>query len=128
LKERVGFSRVVIVDMHAEATSEKCAMGWFLDGRVTVVYGTHTHVQTADERILPRGTAYITDLGMCGPMDSVIGIERELVIEGFLSQLPRKFDVAKENVVLQGIVLEVDESTGKALEIRRLRVPWKDSE
>jgi len=128
LKERAGFSRVVIVDMHAEATSEKCAMGWFLDGRVSAVYGTHTHVQTADERILPRGAAYITDLGMCGPADSVIGIERELVIEGFLSQLPRRFEVAKENVFLQGIVLEVDETTGKALEIRRLRVPWGESE
>ncbi len=128
LKEHGSFSRVVIVDMHAEATSEKCAMGWFLDGRVSAVYGTHTHVQTADERILPKGTAYITDLGMCGPMDSVIGIEREIVIEGFLSQLPRQFDVAKENVALQGIVLEVDEDTGKALEIRRVRVPWKSSE
>lgn len=128
LKEHGNFSRVVIVDMHAEATSEKCAMGWFLDGRVSVVYGTHTHVQTADERILPRGTAYITDLGMCGPLDSVIGIERELVIEGFLSQLPRQFEVAKQNVVLQGIILEVDESSGKALDIRRIRVPWKNSE
>jgi len=121
-------ARIVIVDMHAEATSEKNAMGWFLDGRVSAVYGTHTHVQTADERILPKGTAYITDLGMCGPMDSVIGIEREIVIEGFLSQLPRAFDVAKDNVALQGIVLEVDEDTGKALEIRRVRVPWKSSE
>ncbi|MBI1994814.1 MAG: YmdB family metallophosphoesterase, partial [Deltaproteobacteria bacterium] len=95
---------------------------------VSAVYGTHTHVQTADERILPRGAAYITDLGMCGPTDSVIGIERELVIEGFLSQLPRRFEVAKENVILQGIVLEVDETTGKAVEIRRLRVPWGEAE
>jgi len=128
LKEHGRLARVVIVDMHAEATSEKCAMGWFLDGRVSVVYGTHTHVQTADERILPRGTAYITDLGMCGPLDSVIGIERDLVIEGFLSQLPRQFAVAKENVALQGIVLETDESTGKALDIRRIRIPWKGSD
>lgn len=128
LKERGGFARVVLVDMHAEATSEKNAMGWFLDGRVSLVYGTHTHIQTADERILPKGTAYITDLGMCGPMDSVIGIEKELVIEGFLSQLPRKFDVAEENVVLQGVVAEVDENTGKALEIRRIRLPWKRSD
>lgn len=128
LKTHGSFARVVLVDMHAEATSEKNAMGWFLDGRVSVVYGTHTHIQTADERILPKGTAYITDIGMCGPMDSVIGIERELVIGGFLSQLPRQFDVAKENVTLQGIVLEVDESTGKAVEIRRLRIPWKGSE
>lgn len=128
LKEHGNFSRVVIVDMHAEATSEKNAMGWFLDGRVSLVYGTHTHIQTADERILSKGTAYITDLGMCGPMDSVIGIERETVIEGFLSQLPRKFDVAEENVVLQGVVLEADESTGKALDIRRIRIPWKRSD
>lgn len=122
------FSPVVVVDMHGEATSEKNAMGWYLDGRSSVVYGTHTHVQTADERILPKGTAYITDLGMCGPMDSVIGIEKENVIEGFLSQLPRKFDVAQENVVLQGVVSEVDEKTGKAREVRRIRIPWKGSE
>lgn len=125
LREHGRYSPVVIVDMHAEATSEKNAMGWFLDGRVSVVYGTHTHIQTADERILPKGTAYITDIGMCGPMDSVIGIERELVIKGFLSQLPRAFDVAKENVALQGVVLEIDDETGKAVEIRRIRVPWK---
>jgi len=124
LKEHAGYSRVVIVDMHAEATSEKIAMGWFLDGRASVVFGTHTHVQTADERILPRGEAYITDLGMCGPLDSVIGIEKDLVIEGFLSGLPRKFEVAKENVALQGVIADVDEATGKAREIRRLRVPW----
>ena len=128
LKEHGHLARVVIVDMHAEATSEKSAMGWFLDGRVSVVFGTHTHIQTADERILPKGTAYITDLGMCGPMDSIIGIEREIVIQGFLSQLPRSFDVAKENVALQGIVLEVDERTGKALDIGRIRVPWKSSD
>ena len=125
LKEHGGYSPVVVVDMHAEATSEKNAMGWFLDGRASVVYGTHTHVQTADERILPGGTAYITDLGMCGALDSVIGIEKETVIEGFLTQLPRKFDLARENVALQGIILELDESTGKARDIRRLRIPWK---
>jgi metallophosphoesterase (TIGR00282 family) len=128
LREHGRFSPVVVVDMHAEATSEKNAMGWFLDGKVSVVYGTHTHVQTADERILPNGTAYITDLGMCGPMDSVIGIEKETVIEGFLSQLPRKFDVAKGNVVLRGILLDVDESTGRAREIRRLQIPYKGLE
>lgn len=128
LREHGRYSPIVIIDMHAEATSEKNAMGWYLDGRVSVVYGTHTHVQTADERILPRGTAYITDLGMCGPLDSVIGIERELVIEGFLSQLPRQFEVAKQNVALQGIILEVGEKSGKALDIRRIRVPWKNSE
>jgi metallophosphoesterase (TIGR00282 family) len=124
LREHLGFSPVVIVDMHAEATSEKNAMGWFLDGKASIVYGTHTHVQTADERILPGGTAYITDLGMCGPIDSVIGIEKDTVINGFLSQLPRKFDVARENVVLQGVVLDVDEGTGKARDIHRVRIPW----
>lgn len=127
LREHRHYSPVVVVDMHAEATSEKNAMGWFLDGRVSVVYGTHTHVQTADERILPSGTAYITDLGMCGPMDSVIGIESKTVIEGFLSQLPRKFDVAQQNVVLHGVVLEVDRSTGRAQDIRRIRIPWMRS-
>ncbi|MFQ5683587.1 MAG: TIGR00282 family metallophosphoesterase [Candidatus Binatia bacterium] len=127
LGEHSSYSPVVIVDMHAEATSEKNAMGWFLDGRVSVVYGTHTHVQTADERILPKGTAYITDLGMCGPLDSVIGIKSETVIEGFLSQLPQRFDVAGENVVLQGVVLEVDERTGKARDIRRICIPWQRS-
>lgn len=116
---------VVVVDMHAEATSEKNAMGWFLDGRASVVYGTHTHVQTADERILPRGTAYITDLGMCGPLDSVIGIEKDLVVEGFLTQLPRKFEVAQENVVVQGVVVDVDDASGRAREIRRVRIPWQ---
>ena len=128
LRKHGDYSPVVVVDMHAEATSEKNAMGWFLDGRASVVYGTHTHVQTADERILSGGTAYITDLGMCGPLDSVIGIEKENVIEGFLTQLPRKFEVARENVVLQGIVVEIDEGTGKARNIRRLRVPWRQGD
>src|SRR5919109_336797 len=122
LKEHGRHSPVVIVDVHAEATSEKNAMGWYLDGRASVVFGTHTHVQTADERILSNGTAYITDLGMCGPFDSVIGIERETVINGFLSQLPRAFEVAQENVVLQGVIVDVDERSGKARDIRRLRV------
>jgi hypothetical protein len=98
-------------------------MGWHLDGRASIVYGSHTHVQTADERILPGGTAYITDVGMCGPLDSVIGMERESVIKGFLTQLPRQFEVAQDNVVLQGIIVDVDDKTGKAQEIRRLRVP-----
>jgi metallophosphoesterase (TIGR00282 family) len=117
-------SPIVIVDMHAEATSEKNAMGWYLDGRASVVFGTHTHVQTADERILPGGTGYITDVGMCGPFDSVIGMERETVIRGFMTQLPRQFEVAKGNVVVQGIIVEVDDATGKAREIRRLRMHW----
>lgn len=116
---------VIIVDMHGEATSEKTAMGWYLDGRASVVYGTHTHVPTADERILPHGTAYITDVGMCGPLDSVIGMEREVVIQGFLTQLPRQFEVAKDNVALQGIIADIDEKNGRAREIRRLRAHWQ---
>ena len=118
-------SPVIIVDMHAEATSEKNAMGWHLNGRASVVFGTHTHVQTADDRILPDGTAYITDVGMCGPFDSVIGMEKESVIRGFMTQLPRQFAVADDNVVLQGIVVDVDEASGKARGIRRLRRHWE---
>jgi len=118
---------VVIVDMHAEATSEKNAMGWYLDGRASLVYGTHTHVQTADERILPGGTAFITDVGMCGPLDSVIGMEKEGVIKGFLTQLPRQFEVAEDNVVLQGVIVDVDNHSGRARDIRRLRVHWQAS-
>lgn len=124
-KERGWHSPVVIVDMHAEATSEKNAMGWHLDGRASIVYGTHTHVQTSDERILPGGTAYITDVGMCGPLDSVIGMEKETVIKGFMSQLPRQFEVAQDNVVLQGIIVDVADESGRAREIRRLRMPWQ---
>ncbi len=124
IRQSRGFSPVIIVDMHGEATSEKNAMGWYLDGRASVVFGTHTHVQTADERILPGGTAYITDVGMCGPFDSIIGMERETVIRGFLTQLPRQFEVAKDNVVLQGIVVEVDDANGKASSIHRLRTHW----
>ena len=123
---RVGkYSPVSLGDMHAEATSEKSAMGWYLDGRVSAVFGTHTHIQTADEKILPKGTGCITDLGMCGPTDSVIGMEKEIVIEGFVSQLPQRFEVARGDVVLQGILLDVDEKRGKSREIRRLRLSWE---
>ncbi len=125
LQNHGRLSPVIIVDMHGEATSEKTAMGWYLDGRASVVYGTHTHVPTADERILPNGTAYITDLGMCGPLDSVIGMEREIVIQGFLTQLPRQFEVAKDNVALQGIITDIDETNGRAREIRRFREYWQ---
>ena len=112
-----------IVDMHAEATSEKEAMGWYLDGRVTAVLGTHTHVPTADERVLPHGTAYITDLGMTGPYDSVIGVEKEAVIQKFLSQLPARFEVASGDPTLCAVWIEADPSTGRALSIQRIRVP-----
>ena len=125
LENHGRLSPVIIVDMHGEATSEKTAMGWYLDGRASVVYGTHTHVPTADERILPNGTAYITDVGMCGPLDSVIGMEREIVIQGFLTQLPRQFEVAKDNVALQGVITDIDEKNGRAREIRRLREYWQ---
>lgn len=114
---------VIIVDMHAEATSEKQAMGWYLDGRVSAVIGTHSHVQTADERILPGGTAYLTDVGMTGPVDSVIGVARELAIQRFLSGLPNRFEPAKGPAALHGVVLRIDPDSGKALEIQRLRVP-----
>jgi metallophosphoesterase (TIGR00282 family) len=124
LRQHAPQSPVVIVDMHAEATSEKYAMGWYLDGRASVVFGTHTHVQTADERILPAGTAYITDVGMCGPFDSVIGMEKEAVIRGFITQLPRQFEVAQDNVVLQGAIVDIDDN-GRAREIRRLRIHWE---
>ncbi|MEA5115291.1 MAG: TIGR00282 family metallophosphoesterase [Geobacteraceae bacterium] len=114
---------IVLVDFHAEATSEKLALGWYLDGRASAVLGTHTHVQTADERIFPGGTAYITDAGMTGSFESVIGIRKELAIEKFLSQLPVRFEVAKRDIRLNGVVIEIDENDGKALAIERLSVP-----
>lgn len=117
LKEKTD---IVIVDIHAEATSEKEALGWFLDGRVSAVVGTHTHVQTADERILPRGTAYITDAGMTGPCDSVLGIKKEVALERFLTLLPNRYDVAKGDVRLQGVLIEIDDTTGRGLSIERL--------
>lgn len=112
---------VVVVDMHAEATSEKQAMGWYLDGRVTAVLGTHTHVPTADERLLPEGTAYQTDVGMTGPYDSIIGMRPEKVLERFLLNTPRPFEPAKRNVQLRGALIDADESTGRAIAIRRVR-------
>jgi hypothetical protein len=112
----------IIVDMHAEATSEKMAMGWYLDGEVSGVFGTHTHVQTADERILPKGTAYLTDIGMTGPVDSVIGIKKEIAIEKFLTQMPRRFEVAAGPCVFSAVLLEVDTAVGKAVSIDRLRI------
>jgi len=113
---------LIFVDIHAEATSEKMALAWFLDGRVSAVLGTHTHVQTADERILPGGTAYITDVGMTGPRDGIIGMEREEVIQRFLTQLPVRFQVAKGTAQLDAVLVEVDEETGKALGIQRIHL------
>jgi metallophosphoesterase (TIGR00282 family) len=112
--------RIRIVDMHAEATSEKRAIGWYLDGRVTAVVGTHTHVPTADETVQPQGTAYITDLGMTGPYDSVIGIEKQPVIQKFLKQIPARFEVARGDVRLSAVLIEADTETGRALAIQRV--------
>jgi metallophosphoesterase (TIGR00282 family) len=117
-----GEAKVIFVDFHAEATSEKVAMGWHLDGRVAAIVGTHTHVQTADERVLPHGTAYITDVGMTGPHDSVIGVERNAILQRFLTALPQRFDTATENPRLNGVLVDVDESTGTAAAITRLSV------
>ena len=110
----------VIVDFHAEATSEKVAFGWFADGRATAVFGTHTHVTTADERILPMGTAYITDVGMTGPLNSVLGIDPSIIIRRFRSQLPERFEIAKGPVSLNGVIVDFDEHTGQALAINRV--------
>lgn len=116
-----GETNVILVDFHAEATSEKAAFAWYLDGRVGAVVGTHTHVQTADERILPGGTAYITDVGMTGPVDSVIGVKKELIISRFLTQMPNKFEVAEGELLLSAVVVDVDTVSGKAVGIERLQ-------
>ena len=113
-------TRVIIVDFHAEATSEKVAMGWYLDGKVTAVIGTHTHVQTADERVLPNGTAYLTDAGMTGPHDSIIGMEKEPSLARFLTAMPSKFEPATGNPRLNGLVIEADDKTGRATCVTRI--------
>lgn len=113
-------AKVIVVDFHAEATSEKVAMGWHLDGRVTAVLGTHTHIPTADDRVLPGGTAYQTDVGMSGPYDSVIGVEKEQVLARFLTGMPAKFDAAKRDPRMAAILIECDEKTGRAISTQRL--------
>jgi metallophosphoesterase (TIGR00282 family) len=113
-------AKVVFVDMHAEATSEKVALGWYLDGRVTAVLGTHTHIPTADERVLPKGTAYITDVGMTGPYEGVIGVNKEQIIGRFLNNMPVRFEPATGDVRLSAVVIESDDSTGHARSIQRL--------
>ncbi len=113
-------AKVILVDFHAEATSEKVAMGWYLDGRVTAVLGTHTHIPTADERMLPGGTAYQTDVGMSGPYDSVIGVEKELVLHRFLTGMPGKFEAAKGNPKMCASLINCDPETGYALRIQRI--------
>ncbi|MDI3522022.1 MAG: 2,3-cyclic-nucleotide 2-phosphodiesterase [Bacillota bacterium] len=112
---------VVIVDFHGEATSEKVAFGWYVDGAASLVFGTHTHVQTADERILPGGTGYITDLGMTGPRDGVLGVDREIIIKRFFNQLPARFTVAKGDTELSGILADIDPASGRTMRIERVR-------
>lgn len=115
---------ILVVDFHAEATSEKVAMGWYLDGRVSAVLGTHTHIPTADECLLPRGTAYITDVGMTGPYDSVIGVKKEIAMAAMIKMTPHRFDPATEDVRLCAVVVGVDALTGRAESIRRICLPF----
>ena len=119
-EELIKETKVIIVDIHAEATSEKIALGWYLDGKVSAVLGTHTHIQTADEKILPQGTAYITDVGMAGPYDSVIGRKLDDVLTRFLTLVPVKFEVAEGNIQVHGAVLDIDEVSGRANSITRI--------
>ncbi|MCX5811329.1 MAG: TIGR00282 family metallophosphoesterase [Proteobacteria bacterium] len=121
LTEHFDYEIPIIVDFHAEATSEKIALGWYLDGKVSAVIGTHTHVQTADERILPNGTGYITDAGMTGPADSVIGMDKTAVLKRFITMMPHKYEVGKENIEVQGVILTIDGMTNKCLKIERIK-------
>lgn len=126
LEEVKRSTDIIIVDFHAEATSEKVAMGWYLDGKVSAVLGTHTHIQTSDDKILPQGTAYITDCGMTGPYDSVIGREKERILEHFVTQLPIRFEMASGDVQLHGVIIEVNDETGKAISIKRVQMKEGD--
>ena len=119
-------TRIIIVDFHAEATSEKMAMGWHLDGKVTAVLGTHTHIQTADERVLPNGTAYLTDVGMTGPHDSIIGMQVEPSLGRFLSGMPSRLEPATGNPRLNGVVIEADDHTGRATRITRINASERE--
>jgi metallophosphoesterase (TIGR00282 family) len=121
LKEIYRQTRIVIVDFHAEATSEKIAFGHFIDGKVSAVFGTHTHVQTADEKILPQGTGYLTDAGMTGPFDSVIGQKKENIVERFLTSMPSKFEVATGDVGLNGVIFTIEDTTGVTTKILRIQ-------
>ncbi len=124
LAELYRDTKVIIVDFHAEATAEKVALGWFLDGKVSAVLGTHTHIPTADEWILPLGTAYITDVGMTGSFNSVIGMRKEQAIERLIFQIPQRLDPAKEDRRISGVVVEVDSDTGRAEGIKRIQYRW----
>ena len=115
------WSNIILLDFHAEATSEKIAMAYHLEGKVSAVCGTHTHVQTADERVLPGGTAYITDVGMTGPLDSVIGVKKEAVLEKFITQMPRKFEVAPGPYQFNAVIIDIDTQTGMATNIKRIQ-------
>ena len=114
-------SKIIIVDMHAEATSEKVALGYYLDGRVSAVLGTHTHIQTADDKILPQGTGYITDVGMTGPYESILGVKKENIIARFLTQMPNRFEVATGMSQLNAVFIEIDDATGKTVKIERFQ-------
>jgi hypothetical protein len=120
IEELKKYVKVVVVDIHAEATSEKNALAWFLDGRVSAVLGTHTHVQTADEKILPFGTGFITDAGMTGPSEGIIGVDRELIIKKFLTGMPVKFETAQGKLQFNAVFLEIDEVTGMCTNIERI--------
>lgn len=123
--ERLGSeTKIIIIDFHAEATSEKIAFGYYVDGKVSAVIGTHTHVQTADEKILSGGTAYITDVGMTGPSESVIGIDKDQIIDRFLTSMPMRFETAKGEGIFSAIVIEISEETGKSTAIQRLQLKY----
>ena len=117
----LGKTRVILVDIHAEATSEKIALGYYLDGMVSAVAGSHTHVQTADEKVLPGGTGFIADVGMCGPFDGVIGRKKEQIIAKFLTQMPMKFEMAEGDIQLHGAIFDIDEKTGKTRSVKRIQ-------
>jgi hypothetical protein len=127
LLDQIPGGQTVVVDMHAEATSEKIAMGWYLDGRVAAVFGTHTHVPTADTRLLPKGTAFVCDLGMCGPRDSIIGVEPEPVLRKFLTGMPAKFSVPEkaQTVQFNAVLIDIDDATRRARSIERVDREWE---
>jgi len=122
LREFSTLSPNILVDFHAEATSEKQAMGWFLDGKVSALVGTHTHVPTADERLLPQGTAYISDVGMTGPWDSVIGMKKDMAVQRFLTHMPSRFEAARKEVKISAVLIGVNEETGRATDIQRIKM------
>ena len=127
IEELSKLTNIIIVDMHAEATSEKIAMGWYLDGRVSAVVGTHTHIQTSDEKILPKGTGYITDLGMTGPHKSILGRNVDRVLKSIVTQVPTRYDIAENDPHMEGAVITVNKETGKAEEIKRVRITENDN-